>query len=174
MEIYSVDPIVSIEQRGRPKGSVAQIREVHHTVARLTARGVKPPEIGRMINRTGATVRNWLANPAMVELVSQYAGEREAELLSEFDYSIELKRRLRTLADEEMARRLDEAPQDVPWAQLIKLSGDMSDRTGVAKQETKVNVNFDLGTRLDQAIERSKAAKEEAPPSTNVVKLRRV
>lgn len=172
MEIYSVDPIgEGSPQRGRPKGAVAKIREVHHTVARLYARGFKPPEIGAKINRTGATVRNWLNNPAMAELVAQYAGEHAIEITNELEYRTKLLLEAGTLSLESVVEQLKEDPSTVPIAQRLKLIDTMNDRTGLARQETKVNLNLDLGTRLDQAIERSRAAQEQ--PS-NVVKLRRV
>jgi len=172
MEIFSVDPIEKAP-RGRPKGSVASIREVHHTVAQLYARGAKPTEIGAMINRTGQTIRNWLATPAMAELVAQYAGEFNIELVSEVDYNTNLKRHNRTAADEEIARRLAEAPQDIPLRDLVKISADASDRTGLARQETKVNLNMNLGDKLERASERVKAVKEARAVGghDNVVKM---
>jgi len=137
--------------RGRPVGSVGKIREVHHFVAQAYAAGMKPPEIAQLVNRTAATVRNWLNAPANAELVAQYAKEHFQALANEAERRLAVKRRLAAMADEEILDRLEADAGQFNNRELIALSADASDRTGLGKTETKVNLNVDVGTRLDKA-----------------------
>jgi hypothetical protein len=172
MEILGTRPIGDGEaKRGRPLGAVGKIREVHHLVARLYARGHKPPEIAAMVNRTGATIRNWLAAPATAELVAEYASEFEAEVTTELEYRQGLARANAAMAREEIGRRLAEEPEALPLAQLVRIAADADDRTGLGKTETRVNLNADLGARLDAARERSAKIIEGRAAGDNVVKL---
>jgi len=153
MEIRSLTE-AEVRPRGRPKGAVAKIREVHHLVARLYAKGMKPPEIAALVNRTPATIRNWLGSPANAELVAQYEKESSEEIISEVEYAILLKRRLRTLADEELLELIEAEPDKFSIKDLIALSADSSDRTGLGKQSVQVNINLDLKSRMEQAKKR--------------------
>jgi hypothetical protein len=142
---------VEVRGRGRPQGAVGKIRAVHHLVAQLYAKGMKPPEIAAIVNRTSATIRNWLAAPANAELVAQYEGAEHEEIMTEAEYTLALKRRIRTIADEELLERIEADPTAFSNRELVILTADASDRTGFGKQSVQVNVNLDLKARMEQA-----------------------
>jgi len=159
-----------VPKKGRPKGAVAKIRAVHHLVAQLYAKGMKPTEIAPIVNRTSATVRNWLDSPANAELVAQYCGAEGERITSEMEYRIALRRKTATMALEKLAEQLEADEIDAPRT-LLAIAADGDDRTGLGRQETKVNLNMDLGARLDRAIERREKLIEGR---TNVVELKAV
>ena len=156
--------------RGRPKGAVGKIREVHHFVAQCYAKGMKPPAIAELVNRTPATVRNWLNSPANANLVVEYEKEHFLELANEAEYRAWIKRRFATLADEELLDRIITDPSQFSNRELIAGSADASDRTGLAKTNVQVQAVLNMGERLEEA----RAMKEkmlEARVEGNVVKL---
>lgn len=157
-----------VPKRGRPKGAVAKIRAHHHLVAQLYAKGLKPTEIAPIVNRTSATVRNWLDSPASQELVAQYTGEIGERVSSEMEYRIALRRKAGTMAMEKLVEML-EADEIESEKSLLAIAADSDDRTGLGRQETKVNLNMDLGARLDRAIERREKLIEGR---ANVVELK--
>ncbi len=142
-----------VPKRGRPKGAMAKIRAHHHLVAQLYAKGLKPTEIAPIVNRTSATVRNWLDSPASQELVAQYSAGEHERITSEMEYRIALRRKAGTMAMEKLVEQLEADEIDAPRT-LLAIAADSDDRTGLGRQETKVNLNMDLGARLDRAIER--------------------
>jgi len=158
--------------RGRPVGSVGKIREVHHFVARCYARGMKPPQIAALINRTPATVRNYLNAPANANLVAQYEKEHYAGLDNEAEYTSAVMKEARTLAIEEIRDRLadDDTRKELKFRELAAVAGDFSDRTGLAKTSVTAHVTLNMGEKLDAA----RAMKDkmlEARIEGNVVKL---
>ena len=152
MKIRSLTPDEA-KARGRPLGSLAKIRAHHHMVARLYAKGHKPPEIARFLNRTPATIRNWIDTPACAELVAQYAEGYETEVTNELEYRASLRRQASTLALEKLVEDL-EGDLISSHRTLLALADSSDDRTGLGKMETKVNVNVGIGSKLDQARER--------------------
>lgn len=172
MEIIEIASLTEAEvpTRGRPKGSttVDKIREVHHFVARMVAKGHKPAEIARVINRSAPTVRNMLANPAMADLVAGYQDEHFAEAENELDYRTELEKQISVLGLERIRDKLADPECDMPIAQVIKAVDSANDRTGLGKQETRVNLNVDLGAKLDRAT-KAKRGLDAARAVGNVV-----
>jgi hypothetical protein len=162
-----------VPKRGRPKGAVAKIRAVHHLVAQLYAKGMKPTEIAPIVNRTSATVRNWLDSPANAELVAQYCGAEGERITSEMEYRIALRRKAGTMAMEKLVEML-EADEIESEKSLLAIAADSDDRTGLGRQETKVNLNMDLGARLDRAIERGKKLDEERGKVIELKSVRRL
>ena len=148
MEIRSLTP--QEVKLGRPQGSLGKIRAVHHLVARLFAKGRKVAEIAKIVNRTPATVRNWINSPANAELVAQYEKEECEVVENEIDYRIELGRRAGTLAIERLVEKLEAGEID-DGKLLLAISADVNDRTGIAKTTNQVNLNIDLRARLEKA-----------------------
>jgi len=156
MEILSAEPIPVT--RGRPKGAVAQIRERHHLRARLVAEGRSYAQVGRLLGMTGAGVKAWAENPANAELIAQYAEDAKAGQATFLAESSERLNHNALLALDELNRRLRDDPGGLSTKDLLALAADANDRTGLGRMETRLNVNADLGTRLDRAIERAKEA----------------
>lgn len=164
---------------GRPKGAVAKIRLVHHTVAQLYAYDVKIPEIALIVRRTTATIRNWIDLPAFQELIQAYRKEYTEKYQSNLDYRADTIARLTTMAGELLVERLESAIETgelIPIRDLMKILDSGNDRTGLGKQETKVNINVGIGSRLDNAVKVVKKVEEARATGTdNIVKfVRRV
>jgi hypothetical protein len=153
MEIRSLTAN-EVRPRGRPSGSVGKIREVHHLVARLYALGYKPTEIAPIVNRTSATIRNWLGSPANAELVAQYCKEEHNEVVTNAEYRRALIERRQLLMEEELCERLEADPSQFTAKELIAGSGDAADRIGFGKQSVQVNISLDLKARMEQAKKR--------------------
>ncbi len=152
MEIRSLTP--AEVRLGRPVGSLGKIRAVHHLVAQLFAKQVKTADIAKIVNRTPATVRNWINSPANEELVAQYEREFDATVTNQIDHRIEVKLRGITIAEEMRTEILEEA-----WAkgerfslrELGAIIADGDDRTGIAKTTIQANLNLDAATKLEKA-----------------------
>lgn len=157
-----------VPKKGRPKGAVAKIRAVHHLVAQLYAKGMKPTEIAPIVNRTSATIRNWIDSPANADLVARYIEDEHERITNEMEYRVQLRRRTATMALEKLAEQLEADEIEAPKT-LLAIADAGDDRTGLGRQETKVNLNMDLGARLDRAIERREKLIEGR---TNVVELK--
>jgi hypothetical protein len=122
---------------------------------------------------TGAGIKAWAENEANAELIASY----RADLPNIVDAFIAQRQQLLNEISLKalilQARALDEAIEndlEIPLDKLVKLSANADDRTGLGRQETRVNMNLDLGARLDKA----KAAKEavaSARAEGNVVKF---
>jgi len=166
-----------VPKKGRPRGAVAKIRAVHHLVAQLYAKGMKPPDIARYVNRTSATIRNWIDSPANQELVAQYCSAEHEQILSESEYTLGLLRRGRTLAIEQVVEQLEEAEvtgEQLPLSKLLAVAGDFADRTGVARQTVTLNINANLESRMDGLRERHLKLVEARKEGTVVKLVRRL
>jgi hypothetical protein len=155
---------------------MGKVREVHHLVARLYARNVKVTEIAAMVNRTPATIRNWINSPANKALVKEYAEENEVEITSELEYRLQLARLAGTLAREKLVSQLENDEIENSKT-LLAIAGDTDDRTGMGKVQTQINLVGDLGARLNRARQRVRELNErkelEGVVQGNVVKLTR-
>lgn len=171
MEILSVTSVTQSEYpaKPKPKGTVGQIREIHHRVARLYAKGLKYTEIAAIVNRTPPTIKNWLASPANQELVAHYEGLEEAEVTSEAEYRLELRKRAATMALEKLVEKL-EADQIDADRTLLAIVADSDDRTGLGRQETRVNLNVGIAAQLEQRMARANSLMDRR--SAKVIELR--
>lgn len=162
---------------GRPKGAVAKIRERHHLIAKLHGAGLKLAEIARCVGMTAAGVKAWLDNQANAELVAQYAGEYADRTDAMLETRLAMQNEIAVLATAAMRDQLitDIASgQPIPYDKLVKLGAHVDDRTGLGRQETKLNLNMDLGSRLDKAREAKKVADEARAEGKVVPFVRRV
>lgn len=157
MEILSAEPLAS-GTRGRPRGATADIRERHHACAKLVAAGVSYAQAGRLVGMTAAGVEAWAKNPANAELIVQYGPGKLLEAVDTFlEQRAAIRNELSFLALLKVRDQLLEAIDagtDVPMDKLVKIAADSDDRTGLARMETRVNINAGLGSKLDEATKR--------------------
>ena len=155
MEILSMEPLTEAEARGA-KPRVHALRHFHHTVAKLVARGLKDTEVARLVDRSPPTIRNFRLAPANAELISSYVGDTDEAITSLIDYRREMLVKLEIKALEELEARLDdeEERKAISTPALLAISANSQDRTGLAKQQVSVNMNLDIGSRLDRARKR--------------------
>jgi hypothetical protein len=166
MEILSIEPLDAATKatRGRPRGAVGRIRQMHHDVARMFAAGMKVTEIARLMSRTPATIRNWLNSPLMAEAVAEYEEEAAVVVKDAMARRQQLVAEASTKAREEIRDRIfDDAERSaMPLSALLKIAADGDDRTGLGKMETRLNIQADIGEQLREARERAEAGGSRA------------
>ena len=142
----------------RPRtAKVPAIRAAHHRMAELHAASLPADMIAELTGRSLTSVRNFPKVPANAELISQKLEEAAAEL--DLDPVREHTKTIiqsRTLAWQMIRDKLEEAiesGEEIPLRTLLSIAGDAADRTGFGRQTTQVNLNLDLGARLQKARE---------------------
>lgn len=129
-----------------------RIRHSHHRLAQLLAIGTAPGIAAVLCNYAPSRVTALQQSPAFIELVSFYAGEAK-EIWADF---VEISATLSKDALQELQCRLDEKPEMFSVGQLMELYRNTADRSGHApvQKSLNVNVNADVGSRLNAAKER--------------------
>jgi predicted transcriptional regulator len=180
MEILSLTPLTEVDRKlGRPKGSVAKIRARHHTIAKFLAKGMNFRQVAELIGMTPAGVRAWADNAANAELIAEYAEEYSAAVDTFLEERVRNQNHIAFLASTmalEQLQAAHAAGEEVPIEKLVKLMANADDRTGLGRQETRVNLNADVGERLDKARAASKAIAQarDAGPAQVLKLVRRV
>lgn len=147
---------VDLAALGTEKGSVAsplkRLSERHHALARALASGMRPGHAAITCGLAPSRVSILQSDPAFKELMEFYREDVTAQYR-------DLHQRLSGLAmdaAEELAERLETAPEDISVGQLMEVVKMGADRTGFGPQSSSVNmnVNVDLANRLKAARER--------------------
>lgn len=134
-------------------GTVAKLRDSHHSVARLIAEGHRSAEIQVITGYSASRISILQADPAFQELVTFYR-ENKSELYAD------LHTRMQSLSLEvleELRDRLHDTPDDVSTSQLLEALKLTADRTGHGPKTTQVNVNVEIADRLRAARHRAEA-----------------
>lgn len=132
-----------LEMPGK-ESTIQTMRQSHHQVAKLLARGARVAEVSAITGYTTARIGQLQRAPAFRELLAYYSEQVDAA-------SAEVVERMKILsldAMEELQDRLDTRPEAFKIEDLIKLSTSMLDRTGhgpTQKVEAQVAV-FDAET----------------------------
>ena len=168
------EDVKGLKAKGRPRGALGKIREMHHLVAQLYAQGLKPTQIAAIVKRTPQTVRNWLNTPANIELVArlekEYCGEAFTVVKDSLDFRRYLSEELATVCLEQLVSAAHAG--ELTNSEALRILDSRDDRTGMGKMVTNVNLHGDLGDRLDAAVERSRKV-IEGRVEGNVIKLNR-
>jgi hypothetical protein len=160
--IEGVNPLTESQYtslRAKP-ARLPQIRASHHRMAELHALSLTANEIAEITGRSLTDVRNFPKVPANAELISS----KQAEILSgdptdpKTEYLTTLLR-IRNRAASKLYDTIDDDSVELPAALLLKVVSDLSDRTGYGRQTTQINLNMDLGERLQRARERQAKAR---------------
>lgn len=145
----------------RPKGeTVAKLFDSHHRIARLFAMGLRKHDVHQKSGYSLGRLTQLLGSPAFTNLVESYRKMVDDSWRQEVDEFYELANKNKIVAERMIADRLERAEDDideVPLKTLIAIVADRADRTGHGKKSTTLNVNVDLGSRLERA--RSRAAR---------------
>ncbi len=148
--------------------SITRLRDPHHMLARYLAMGMKHHEAGRKAGYSIGRVQMLLKSPAFQELMAHYRNLVTDGFKEEVEEYVELATGNMLMAERMIAEQLEDAEENdekVPIATLLKVSRDAADRLGYGKKTTNVNVNVDLASRLERAIQRSgKTIDGEAVP----------
>lgn len=128
-----------------------KITQRHHGLARSIASGVGHGEAaiihGYELNRVSIL----MGDPAFVELVEFYKEKVDGAFVDVAEHMAALSKDALIALQE----RLEEDPEAFTNRELLAILSDMADRTGFGKQSTQVNVNYNLGARLELARKRA-------------------
>lgn len=135
---------------------VKRLRDSHHALARLLARGLTPAQASQQTGYSASRISTLQLDPAFQELLSHY--RRDADNVSQ-----EVEARFLMIAGDAAQvvheRLLDEG-DEVPLVQALEVFKVFADRAGFAPIQRSVNknLNLNIGERLDRARARRDAA----------------
>lgn len=143
------------EGLSRKAAKLPQIRASHHRMAELHAAGLTAAQISEVTGRSLTHVRNFPKVPANAQLIAEKVEEahREPDDLDPVNERIRLITRVGTLALAKLRDRLEDDTYEMSDRMLLAIAADSADRTGLGRQSTQVNLNLDLGARLQKARE---------------------
>lgn len=130
--------------------SIARIRDSHHSLARLIADGVKDVDISAITGYSPSRISILKNDPAFSNLVEHYRRNRSEAFATVHERFVSLSKD----AAEELQARLDEKPESFDNEELMELTKLAADRTGFGPKNVNLNLNVDLGSRLEAARKR--------------------
>lgn len=147
----------------RGSAGIKFMRNSHHRLARLIARGLRQNEAAEVAGYSRQTVAIYMRDPTFQQLVSEYEKTEPRAEMAEVDeyYSVVIDNRI--TAARRLNDKLHDEEEEFTVAQLVAIHGDSADRTGYPKRQVAVNVNVDFASRLDRAISRSREVKALPP-----------
>jgi hypothetical protein len=137
---------------------IERFRFSHHNVAMMFAMGMTVQEISR---KTGFTQRRLiilLDDPTFNELIDHYRNQHRNRMLQALPNAIEDMDFVRVATVRKMREAIeesDETGEPISVPNLVRMHGEMADRTGYSKHTLKTVVNVSFAESLDRAIERS-------------------
>jgi|SRR5215831_2176218 len=137
---------------------IERFRFSHHNVAMMFAMGMTVQEISR---KTGFTQRRLLIlldDPTFNELIDHYRNQHLDRMLTALPNAIEDMDFVRVATVRKMREAIeesDETGEPIGIPNLVRMHGEMADRTGYSKHTLKTVVNVSFAESLDRAIERS-------------------
>ena len=147
-----------------PKGSapaVARLRDSHHALARLLARGLNETEASHLTGYALSRISSLKRDPLFAELCEAYRLEQR-------DAARDLEALWLGVATD-YGQHIHEAlldnPESVPIAVALDVFKAFADRAGMAPVSRSVNknLNLNIGERLDRARESAARPREQGP-----------
>lgn len=143
-----------------------KITERHHTVARMLASGLKPGEVAVATGYDAARISILQQTPAFRDLVAFYSDAKDHIFADTFQ-------QLAGLAKDvvlELRDRLEDRPEEFTNGMLLEIATKTLDRSGHGPTSTQqnLNVNVTLGTRLEAARARARAALLDITPASEI------
>lgn len=132
--------------------SLKSIRATHHRLAQVLALGMDETKAARLCNYDKSRVSQLKRDPAFAELMAYYSTNVEVEMMEFVSAAKELT--LDFLG--KLQQDLDETPEKFTPHLTLEAIKVLADRTGHApvQKSIAVNVNADVGSRLNAAKER--------------------
>lgn len=150
-------------------GHSVRLRERHHGIARLIVAGLTDQEVCHTFGLTQRRLEMLKEQtPAFIELMAHYRTKGNA-IESAVETYIDVLERNMIAAEQEIADRLAETPEDFSVAELHKVARDAADRLGFGKRSTQLNINGDFAQVLEAARRRSAEARATAPAQSGPV-----
>lgn len=156
-ELTGADIEMLSHERGIQPTTIKKLRDSHHSLARLIAKGMKGHEISLVTGYTESRISTLKSDPAFQDLIEFYRQ-------NDIEIAADLTQRLLNVAldaTQEVHERLQDSPEVIPLEDLQSLIKLAADRTGYGPKSTNVNVNVDLSDRIRAARQRLEGA--EAP-----------
>ena len=159
---------------GQSASLIKRLTHRHHNLARHLAAGVKPGDAAIMCGYSPSRVSILQTDPAFKELIQFYKEQQDREFGG-------LHEKLVTLASDvtdELQRRVEEEPEEIPVGQLVNIMEKTADRTGhgVASTTSNLHLHAESGgavTRLAELLdgihERNNVKVIENEPQEEVV-----
>ena len=139
-----------------PVPTVKTLRDSHHAVARLLARGHKDIAVAHATGYTPARIGQLKADPTFQNLVEHYRSDERLARAELTDRLLEVN--LDVL--QEIQRRLDAEPETFVIRDLLETLRTTADRSGYGpKSTTDINLNVGMADRLEQARQRVLASR---------------
>lgn len=151
-EMRETDLALLASSRGSVPPAIKELRERHHSLARLLAQGMKDAECSAVTGYSVSRISILKHDPTFIELVAHYR-QQEDSLLA--DFSARAGQMTLTAMDA-LLDKLENDPDSMPDTMKLELAKFGADRTGFGPQskQTNVNINVDLGSRLAAARKR--------------------
>lgn len=148
----------------RTEPAIARLRDPHHRLARLIASGLKVNEAAIEAGFSLARAYVLHADPSFQNLVESYRKDiREAFVSGQEDYYNEVTA-LNRKALRHIHEHFDKAEEEgdlVPLRMAHSVFTDTSDRVGIPKKSTSINVNLDFAAKLEERLKRARERSAE-------------
>ena len=138
-----------------------RLRDSHHRVLRLSARGLRNWEIANITGYTECRVSTILNSPAAQDVLAKYRERIMEAAVQDIAQDAEVDLRTLRLAKTQRLDRLvaaDESGDLLPMKDYNSIIADVEDRYGVPKKSTSINLNADFAAELERARSRSAKA----------------
>ncbi len=155
-ELVEADLALLQTERGIQAPTIARIRESHHRIAQAFAEGLKPYEVAIRTGYSQSRISILRADPAIQDLISTYIEDNRKLATEVTDTLNSLTVDAIQILHERLVER-EGTDSELADDTLMKLVEKTLDRTGHGPQSktTNVNVNMNLGPRLDAARQRA-------------------
>lgn len=153
MEKSDIETLRQLSARPR----LQNIRDVHHTIARLIVSGLTLTDIAAEVGYTISRVSIIKNSPAMEELISRYRGQVDESWRRQFDADQEAMTSVRRKSLRIIEDYLDDHDENpVPIAAALKAYDTTADRSGFHRMSATKNININFAASLEEAISRSR------------------
>lgn len=152
-ELRDSDIALLANEKGSKAPSILKLRESHHHLARTLALGTRPAEAALITGYSLSRISILQADPAFQDLLEVYR-EEKTEIFAE---TLDKMKAVHMDTLEIIHERLQDDPDSIKDADLIKLHESLADRTGFgpSSKSVNVNVNVELAARLQAARTRA-------------------
>lgn len=144
------------EKRNVP--AVQRFRDPHHRLARLLASGLRPAEAATQVGYSLARIYILQADPSFQDLVAAYRKDVHDAYVSGEEERFRMATEVNLKALRHLNEHFDKADEEgelVAIGRALSVFADTSDRVGLSKKSTNLNINVDFAAKLEGAIARS-------------------
>lgn len=140
--------LTEVESRAvAPIPTIKRLRDSHHAVARLLARGMSPWQVSLQTGYSPSRISILQRDPTFIELKTFY--ERDEDATAQEFEAILLG--VSRDAIQEIQERIQDAPEQITMSELVEIAKVTADRAGFAPITRSINKNisYNIGDRMD-------------------------